>query len=153
MKRLYWMIVLAVALCALPAIEAEAQVVVGSTHVAVGAPAYHGIPAAHGPVANGTVRHYNNGYVGVNTRHYSRLPMTWGTGPVRATGPIVAGGGYGYATGGYVAGCGGAYIARRPFGGGFVTGGAVVYPVGGSTGYIAGGVSGPGWSVGGSIGW
>jgi hypothetical protein len=151
MKKQWFALVLVMALAAI-SVPAEAQVVVGSTHVAVGAPVYHGIPAAHGPVANGTVRHYNNGYVGVNARHGSRLPMTWGTGPVRATGPIVAGGGY-VRGGVYGAGCSTAYIARRPFGGGFVTGGAVIHPVGGSTGYIAGGVSGPGWSVGGSIGW
>jgi hypothetical protein len=41
---------------------------------------YHGVPAQ--PVAgNGTYRHYANGYYGVNYRHYSRVPMKYGTGP------------------------------------------------------------------------
>jgi len=109
----------------------------------------YGVPA--GPY-NGTVRHDYNGYVGVNPRHYSRVPMRYGTGPIMATGPIYAAP-RPYST----YGCAGrypvyrpvhhpAYIARRPFGGGFVTGGAVVYPVGngGSSGYI---------SFGGTVGW
>ena len=129
-----------VALCA----PAEAQVPVYNINGTVA----YGVPA--GPY-NGTVRHDYNGYVGVNPRHYSRVPMRYGTGPIRAIGPI-----YAAPRPGYGHGCGAypvyrpihhpAYIARRPIGGGFVTGGAVIYPVGngGSGGYIqfSGGV---GW--------
>ena len=142
MKKQWFALVLVMALAAI-SIPAEAQVVVGQTHSAVGAPVYYGIPAAHGPVSNGTVRHYNNGYVGVNARHGSRLPMTWGTGPIRATGPIV---GYRpYAT----YGCAGRGYGGYGYGG-YGYGG---YGYGGTRGFIRGGVSGYGWSVGGSVGW
>jgi hypothetical protein len=141
MKKLWSVLFVVMALAIISAPEAEAQVVVGQTHMVIDAPVY-GIPAQPGPIPNGTIRHDYNSYVGVDTRHYSRLPMRWGTGPVRATGPIV-GPPCGPRPVPYY---GGAYIARRPFGGGFVTGGAVVYPVGagGSSGYI---------SFGGTIGW
>lgn len=151
MKKQWFAFVLVMALMAICA-PTEAQVPVYNTNGTVA----YGVPA--GPY-NGTIRHDVNGYVGVNPRHYSRVPIRYGTGPIRATGPIYAaprpyatygcaGRGYGYPVH-----YGGAYIARRPFGGGIYHGGANVYPVGYGGGSISVGVSGPGYSVGGSVGW
>jgi hypothetical protein len=82
MSKIRWCVLfLALALCAVPTVT-EAQVVY--VH-----PAWHGIPATPAP-GNGAVRHYNNGYVGVNSRHWSRIPMKPGTGPQPMnTGPVV----------------------------------------------------------------
>lgn len=77
MKKTYWSVLLLLAVVALCAPAAEAQIHDPHGVVATG---YHGVPAQ--PVAgNGTYRHYANGYYGVNYRHYSRVPMKYGTGP------------------------------------------------------------------------
>jgi hypothetical protein len=136
MRRPFWYLVLIVVLvfCA-SAIEAQTIVVNGVVYAPVD-PNY-GIPAAPGPVANGSVRHYNNGYVGVNSRHYSRIPMKWGTGPIRATGPIVSYPGYrhGYRPG-----------YRMPYRGGYVHG-----AVGPRGGYVGGAYHGQGWYIRGGV--
>ena len=134
MKKQWFALVLIVALMAICA-PAEAQVPVYNTNgtVAYGIPAqpYHG---------NGQDRHLVNGYRGVNPRHYSRLPMSWGTGPIMATGPIVVHrpmyqrayypGAYGRPCGGYVRG---------------------VYPAGRY--HVSVGYAGPGYYIGGTVGW
>lgn len=79
MRKSYWygMILLAaIAFCGTVG-DVEAQIHDPYGVVATG---YHGIPAYAAP-GNGAARHHNNGYYGVNYRHYARGPMRYGTGP------------------------------------------------------------------------
>lgn len=130
MKRQYWLYAFVMVAMLLLPVMAEAQVVYVNGVAYVPANGYYGgIPAAHGPVANGTVRHLNNGYIGVNPRHYSRIPMAYGTGPIRATGPIVT---YRHHRHG---------LHRGGYGGGY----------GHRSGYVHGNYHGSGWHVQGGI--
>ena len=133
------------AVLALCALTAEAQTIVVNGVVYAPVDPNYGIPAAHGPVSNGSVRHQYNGYVGVNSRHYSRIPMKYGTGPVRSTGPIVSHTRYGYR------GCRPGYPVRYGgrgygYGRGYVHG-----AVGPGGGYVGGGYQGNGWYVQGGV--
>jgi len=131
MRKTWFLVLFAAILLSLPVTGEAQQVIIINGVSYVPAPNY-GIPAAPGPIPNGSIRHYYNGYVGVNARHYSRVPMKWGTGPVMHTGPIVM-----YPP------CGRYPVPYRR---GYVGG---AYGPGG--GYIGGGYAGNGWYIQGGI--
>lgn len=79
MKKTLWLIVVLFAVVALGGMAEEAEAQMHDPHGVV-ATGYHGVPAQPVP-GNGTHRHYANGYYGNNYRHYSRVPMKYGTGP------------------------------------------------------------------------
>jgi hypothetical protein len=132
MRKVLFVFAVLFALSLFVAPDLEAQVVY--TH-----PAWHGVPAAPG---NGSIRHYNNGYVGVNPRHASRIPMKWGTGPTLGYGPVVTYPPYPTCYPGM------SYPAPYVQGGGYIQGGGS-----GGHGYIQGGGGGNGWYIQGGAVW
>lgn len=137
MKRQLWMVLFVAVACLGMSGIADAQVY----HASQAPYGGYGIQATAQP-GNGLARHYNNGFVGVNYRHYSPYPMRYGTSAGQGyygAGPVVSytrhGYGHGYRRGTY--GC-----ANR----GYVHGG---YGHGG--GYVGGAYHGNGFYIQGGV--
>jgi hypothetical protein len=90
MRKPYWFLVLFVVVACLGITDTvDAQVYHASQAPNQG----YGIQATGQP-GNGAARHRNNGYVGVNYRHYSHYPMRYGTNATgvryQGAGPVVS---------------------------------------------------------------
>jgi len=136
MKKTFWFVVL-LALCLSAPVDAQ---VYHSSQAPYGG---YGIQATAQP-GNAQARHWNNGFVGVNSRHWSPYPMRYGTSSYtgyHGAGPVYVQTYRPHCTHGQYR----AYPVHYPAGG-YVHGG--MYPGGG---YVGGGYQGNGWYIQGGV--